>query len=465
MTKRFRFAPRVEALGGGHDLARILPRLAARRGLVALDSAGGAPRHWSLVAFDPLVGVEIPGELAALRATWAQLARAGGESVPGPFQGGFVGALAYDLGVAGERPVRVSNEPWGTPRVAGGLYTDFVVIEERTGQAWLVLGEDPGDARPTVAQRRAELMAQLAGPEPALQPAATRGEPQRHVLAAEHCARIETLRARIAAGDLYQANLAHRLTIELRGDPLDLYLRLRRVNPAPYMAFLRWDPTTSTHGAATPHGALLSASPELLLEFDGARAVTRPIKGTAPRGADSESDARIALALLGSPKDLAELAMIVDLERNDLGRCARPGGVRVEAFPRLETYATVHHLVADVAADVRPGVDAFDLLAALFPGGSITGAPKLASMDAIAQLEGEGRGFFTGSLGFVDTRGHAAWNILIRTLVWRPRDDGGGEVSFHVGGGITWSSDAAAEEHETMHKGAGLLRALQGAGR
>jgi len=174
--------------------------------------------------------------------------------------------------------------------------------------------------------------------------------------------------------------------------------------------------------------------------------------------------ARAALALLGSEKDLAELAMIVDLERNDLGRCARPGGVRVEVFPRLETFATVHHLVADVAADVRPGVDAFDLLAALFPGGSITGAPKLASMDAIAELEGEGRGFFTGSLGFVDTRGHAAWNILIRTLVWRPRSRDG-EVSFHVGGGITWSSDAAAEERETMIKGAGLLHALQAGGR
>jgi len=264
-------------------------------------------------------------------------------------------------------------------------------------------------------------------------------------------------------GVIYQANLAHRITLQLRGDPLDVYLRLRRVNPAPYMAFLRWDPTTSTPGAGCPQGALLSASPELLLEFDGARALTRPIKGTAPRGADPESDARAALALLGSEKDLAELAMIVDLERNDLGRCARPGGVRVEVFPRLETFATVHHLVADVAADVRPGVDAFDLLAALFPGGSITGAPKLASMDAIAELEGEGRGFFTGSLGFVDTRGHAAWNILIRTLVWRPRSRDG-EVSFHVGGGITWSSDAAAEERETMIKGAGLLHALQAGG-
>lgn len=152
--------------------------------------------------------------------------------------------------------------------------------------------------------------------------------------------------------------------------------------------------------------------------------------------------------------------MIVDLERNDLGRVARAGGVRVEAFPRLETFASVHHLVADVVADVELGRDAFDLLAALFPGGSITGAPKLASMAAIAELEGEGRGFFTGSAGFVDTRGRAAFNVLIRTLVGR--DEGGGRCvfSFHVGGGITWSSRAADEDRETLAKGAALARAL-----
>ena len=173
--------------------------------------------------------------------------------------------------------------------------------------------------------------------------------------------------------------------------------------------------------------------------------------------------------LLASEKDRAELAMIVDLVRNDLGRVARPGGVRVEGFPSLETYASVHHLVADVSAELSEGHDAWDALAALFPGGSITGAPKLASMRTIADLEGEGRGFFTGSLGFLDLRGHGCWNILIRTLVWRPipAPTGGtadGEVSFHVGGGITWSSEARAEELETRLKGAALAAALAGPG-
>jgi para-aminobenzoate synthetase component 1 len=227
------------------------------------------------------------------------------------------------------------------------------------------------------------------------------------------------------------------------------------------MAYLAWDESLASGARRFPRGAILSASPELLVEFDGRIARTRPIKGTAPRGRDADEDARRARELLSSAKDRAELAMIVDLERNDLGRCANAGGVRVERFPHLETYASVHHLTADVVAEVRDDVDAVALLEALFPGGSITGAPKLASMDAIAALEGEGRGFFTGSLGFIDVRGKAAFNILIRTLVWRPRAPNEGEVSFHVGGGITWSSDPAAEELETRHKSAALEIALE----
>ncbi len=445
--------------------------------MVALDSAGGTPRRFSLIAFDPLQGLELPSSIEGLRAYAAQLtASAGpltasaGDDVPGPFAGGFLGALAYDLGVAGERAVRVAPEPWGSPLVVGGLYTDFVVLDEARSRAWLVLGEDPGDGRPDVATRRDEIVARIEADPSPMAPCAASGDSVFRSAPGEFRAHVADLRERIAAGDLYQANLAHRIERRVRGDPRDLYLRLRRVNPAPYMAWIAWDESNSaggsggTRGSAGTRGALLSASPELLLEFDGEIARTRPIKGTAPRGADAEEDARNARSLLASAKDAAELAMIVDLERNDLGTCAEPGGVRVEAFPRLETYASVHHLTADITARVRTGIDAFDLLQKLFPGGSITGAPKLAAMNAIADLEREGRGFFTGSLGFVDTRGRAAWNILIRTLVWRPREDasGEGEVCFHVGSGITWSSDPAAEERETAHKAAGLLRALDG---
>jgi anthranilate/para-aminobenzoate synthase component I len=218
-----------------------------------------------------------------------------------------------------------------------------------------------------------------------------------------------------------------------------------------------------------PGGALLSASPELLLEFgsgeDGALARTRPIKGTAARGHDPAEDRALAEGLLASAKDRSELAMIVDLERNDLGRVARAGGVRVEGFPTLASYASVHHLMADVVARPRDGVDAVACLASLFPGGSVTGAPKMRSMEAIAALEGEGRGFTYGSLLALDTRGSMLANLLIRTLIWRPKPARGareGEVTFRVGGGITWGSDPALEVREAEAKGVLLARALDG---
>jgi para-aminobenzoate synthetase component 1 len=370
-----------------------------------------------------------------------------------PFAGGFLGALSYDLGVAGE-DLRLPPEPWGLPLVAGGLYTDFLARDEARGEVWLVLGDEPGDDRPPLEVRRAALLERLArmaapGPVRALGPL------ERCVSAEEHRARIRRAQEEIAAGEIYQANVAHRLTRAVAGDPIDLYLRLRAANPAPYMGYAAFD-----------GGALLSSSPELLLQLEpegGARvARTRPIKGTAPRGATPEEDRARAAALLASAKDRAELAMIVDLERNDLGRVAQVGSVSVEPFPRLESYAAVHHLVADVACRPRPEVDALDVLASLFPGGSVTGAPKLRAMEVIAALEGEGRGFFTGSLGLVDLRGRALLNILIRTLLWRPAGPGRGEASFRVGGGITWASDPELEDQETLAKARALARALEG---
>jgi len=479
MTPSFRFRPHVvdvtERLGAArNDTAELLARLAGRRDRVALDSAGGRPRRFSLVAFDPLAAsplaessqarrLPLPIGVQELRPFVAQL-EAAHEAVPGPFAGGFLGALAYDLGVPGETSVTPqagraedpATDPWSSPRVLGGLYVDFVVVDHEQDRAWLVLGDEPGDERPALAERRAELLEALGQPATVLEPHPL-GPLVRHTAPAEHARRIEAARASIAAGDYYQANLAHRFTRRMSGRAQDLYRRLRRANPAPYMAFVE-------RGS---EWALCSASPELLLETDGISACTRPIKGTAARTpdfmTDPAADERAARALLASEKDRAELAMIVDLERNDLGRVARPGSVRVGAFPRLESFATVHHLVADVSCTLRADADAVDALSALFPGGSITGAPKLASMRAIAALEGEGRGFFTGSAGFVDTRGHAAFNILIRTLVWRAAAvPGEADVSFHVGGGITWSSSAAAEEQETLDKGAALAAALEG---
>jgi len=448
----YRLRAVVEELGDV-ELCDALPRLRARRARVALESGRGYPSHFSVLGFDPLPPRPRASVLAP-RELLRELEAAGGDEVPGMFAGGFLGALAYDLGVEGERAVRCASEPWDFPRVVGGLYVDFLVRDERERRTWLVLGDEPGDGRAPLARRSRELRAALARAPEAEELAC--GAVQRRVSSAEHMARVERCRRFIAAGDIYQANLAHRMTTHVRGAPDRWFARLRERNPAPYMGFAEFE-----------GGALLSASPELLLEFDGRVARTRPIKGTIARAAEPQQDARSRAALLASEKDRAELAMIVDLERNDLGRVARAGGVWVEGFPSLESYARVHHLLADVVAEVSSGVDACGVLAALFPGGSITGAPKLRAMEVIAELEGEGRGFYCGSLGFVDLRGRAAFNILIRTLQWRPARGAGpwtGELGFRVGGGITWHSNAAAEDEETLAKAAGLLDALAGTG-
>lgn len=425
--------------------------------IVLLHSAGGKPCHFSILGFDPLEPVRLQGQP---ESTWEALDRlflglssfkpeAGSDPIPGPFHGGFLGALSYDLLAPGAQldlPQDLEPEPFSQPLVVGGIYTDFLVWDHLASTCHLVLNRGN-------AARSSEILKRLSKAYPLAAPRSTGFH--RETSAKEHCEHVDAVRAEIKAGEIYQANLSHRLVGKLRGTPEMTYSALVAANPVPYAGYVRW-----------PGGALLSASPELLVECDPKdqvlrRARTRPIKGTAPRSSDPEEDAALAKALLASEKDRAELAMIVDLERNDLARIAR-SSVTVDAMARLERYASVQHLVSDVSAEMRPGVSTLELLAALFPGGSITGAPKLRSMEIIAGIEGAGRGFFTGSLGFVDSRGAASFNILIRSLLWR---DGTGtdpvaDVSLRVGGGITWASDARAEDAETLHKAASLFAGL-----
>jgi para-aminobenzoate synthetase component 1 len=455
LSSSLRFQPRVEPLRGEPG-ERALAELAARLPPGPLVLCDGWPRGTSVLAFAPLATPRVRS-LASLRAFASRLEPGRGDVVPGVFHGGFLGALAYELGAAAEPGLALPEDPWRLPSISGGLFTDFLVRDEARGRTFLVLGERPGDGRARVTLRQRSLAAALAN-RAAPAPCVPRGPLARRVSPAEHRRRVARARAWIAAGEFYQANLTYRSVRRVAGDPLELYLRLRALHPAPYAGFLR----------AERH-ALLSASPELLLEFVPARdgraafARTRPIKGTIARARDARGDRSRRAQLLASEKDLAELAMIVDLERNDLGRVARPGTVGVRGFPSLESYASVHHLAADVVAEPRAGVDALTCLAALFPGGSVTGAPKLRSMEAIAALEREGRGYAYGSLLALDTRGELHANLLIRTLVWRPRGTGGGgEVAFRVGGGVTYRSRPAAEEAEARVKGERLARALDG---
>jgi para-aminobenzoate synthetase component 1 len=248
----------------------------------------------------------------------------------------------------------------------------------------------------------------------------------------------------IRAGDIYQANLSQDFTFDYTGDDVELYARLRQTNPAPFAGFLRFGGRS-----------LLSSSPELLLQSSGGRCLTRPIAGTRPRGRDEREDRALSRELLLSPKERAEHLMLLDLERNDLGRVAKFGTVRVEEQMVLEHYAKVIHIVSQVVAEMREDRDAFHLIEALFPGGTITGCPKIRSMEIIHELESKAREVYTGSLGFLSFSGTAVFNILIRTITLKE-----GTGSLRLGAGIVADSQSSREYEETLHKGRALFEAL-----
>jgi para-aminobenzoate synthetase component 1 len=250
----------------------------------------------------------------------------------------------------------------------------------------------------------------------------------------------------IRAGDIFQANLSQRLLYPQRElNPVELYERLRAVNPAPFAGLYIGD-----------DWAILSASPERFLRVENGEVETRPIKGTRRRPSGAEADLFTQDELRGSEKDMAENVMIVDLLRNDLSRVCKPGTIRVPQLCQIESYRTVQHLVSEVRGELRDGASPWDLFRATFPGGSITGAPKVRAMEIIAELEPTVRGPYTGSLFAVGVNGYVDSNILIRTFVWRH-----GWLQCSVGGGIVAASDPEAEYEETLHKAAGMLQALR----
>jgi para-aminobenzoate synthetase component 1 len=262
----------------------------------------------------------------------------------------------------------------------------------------------------------------------------------------EYLDAVTRVREHILAGDIYQANLSQRFDAPLRESAWSLYRRLRTQNAAPFAAFLD-----------LPDATILSASPERFLQVDEAGHVeTRPIKGTRARLEDPAADAAAGEALLASAKDRAENVMIVDLMRNDLSRVCAPGTVRVPELFALERYATVHHLVSTVVGTLGPGKTAFDLLRAAFPGGSITGAPKIRAMEIISELEPTERGVYSGAIGYISLSGAMDMNIAIRTAVVRD-----GRVYFSAGGGVVADSDPVREYQETLDKARGIIEALR----
>jgi para-aminobenzoate synthetase component 1 len=356
-----------------------------------------------------------------------------------PFCGGGVGYLGYDLGRLFERLPARPPDDLGLPDLHVAFYGAAIAFDHEAGRA-CVCGPS-GDAVRDL-RRRIET----------LSPGKTCSDAQASPPLASSFSRegytdaVRRVKDYIAAGDVYQVNLSQRFLARLPTASPDLYLRLRRRSPAPFSAYLDLG-----------DAQILSSSPERFLRVCGRdRSVeTRPIKGTRPRGETREEDRRLASDLMASGKDRAELVMIVDLERNDLGRVCRFGSVRVPELAVLEPYASVFHLVATVTGELAPGRDVADLLRATFPGGSITGAPKVRAMEIIDELEPVSRGPYTGSLGYFSFSGDVDLNILIRTLVVK-----GDQVCFHAGGGIVADSDPDAEYEETLHKARGMMEAL-----
>lgn len=446
-------------------------RLSRRRHCVWLDSAMQSEQlgRYSYLSAEPISFVRIDrpvmDPLSPIRRT---LTESRIERLPGlpPMQGGWMGWFGYELGGCFECLSAAARNDFHLPLASFGLYDVILSWDHATGDGWLISQGIPGDnvrQRQQRAYRRLQhFLDILEAPTSQLPPAQQSGfvtHPRR--LAPQHATRwserwtsnFSALQYRravqecvdyIYAGDIFQVNLSQRLLGRSWAASPDLYLHLRQKNPAPFGGY-----------ADFGRGQIASTSPERFVSVHDGRIETRPIKGTRPRLSDPTADQGMAELLQQSEKDRSENVMIVDLLRNDISRVAKVDSMRVSSLCGVERYAYVWHLVSVIEAQLRGDCEATDLIAASFPGGSITGAPKIRAMEIISELEPTVRGAYCGSLGYVSLAGDMDLNILIRTLT---ACDGWWQVP--VGGGIVASSDPHLEEQETWHKAEGILRSL-----
>jgi len=397
---------------------------------------------------------------------------------PVPFLGGAVGYFSYDLCHFTERLPSTAIDDLKMPESYFAFYDTIVAFDHLEGKAYLVATGFPemeeGQRLRRARMRLEEIKDWLCSRHSVVAvsqcPEQSEGEAKQsrdtncfvataprddtqnkeimlksNFTPEEYMKAVNRVREYIAAGDVFQVNLSQRFEADLKISPFKLYKRLRAVNPAPFASYLNF-----------PGAAIVSASPERFLKVKGDLVETRPIKGTRPRGKDSAEDERLAYELVHSAKDRAENVMIVDLERNDLGRVCRYGTVKVTELAILETFPTVFHLTSTVIGRLRRGKSNIDLLKATFPGGSITGAPKVRAMEIIDEIEPTKRSVYTGSIGYLSFNGDVDINIVIRTFLIRQ-----GRAYFQVGGGIIYDSDPEAEYVETLDKAKALIRALQ----
>ncbi len=487
-------APLVIRLAAYPDAAEVAERFEDLPWLLLLDSTADPERtgRYSFLSADPFAVIRGDGAESArfdlrtgawhevdeepLAATRAALAAFSTEPIPGlpPFQGGAAGYIGYDYGAVLERLPSPRYDDLPIPDVCLGLYDWVIAWDHHERAAWIISTGMPwhGAARARRAEERLALVrARLAGAHDGgsrartasstlelrpLPPTRAPSYPVLGVDAAEqiglrstfthrgYLTAVARVREYILAGDIFQANLSQRFEAPLAEPPFQLYRRLRRMNPAAFGAYLDFG---GVH--------VLSVSPERFLRLQRRMVETRPIKGTRPRGVGPMHDALLGRILSESDKDRAENVMIVDLLRNDLSRVCLPRSVRVPELFALEQHPTVHHLVSTVVGELAPGADAIDLLRATFPGGSITGAPKVRAMEIIAELEPSRRKVYCGSLGYLSVSGAMDTSIAIRTAVVV-----GARVYFQAGGGIVADSDPESEYRETVDKARGIIQTL-----
>lgn len=403
-----------------------------------------------------------------LRVAQERIALWSAERIPDlpPFQGGAAGYFGYNLGRQLQSIPTTRFDEFSVPEMVLGVYDWTLAFDHTESAAYLIahgFPETSPSGRRTLAASRIRRVLELLGatnPRPAPLPSGNpipidALAPTSPVPAVEgvvsNFSRVDYLDAveqgieYIRAGDVFQVNLSQRLLYPIEDSPTDLYQRLRTRNPAPFAGYFH-----------TGDAVIASSSPEQFLTLDDGVVVTRPIKGTRPRGYSAFDDPYQGAALFESEKDRTENVMIVDLLRNDLSKVAEPGSVEVPRLFEIERHPTVYHLVSEIRALLRPGQGAFDLLEAAFPGGSITGAPKIRAMEIIAELEPTDRGAYCGSMGWIGFDGAMSTNILIRTVTMAH-----GWLQFPVGGGVVAMSSPSAEYEETLNKAAGIVRALK----
>jgi para-aminobenzoate synthetase component 1 len=446
---------------------------------VLLDSAahGGERGRYDIIAADPTVTLTTQGKqttiaardgvtvsladpFALVREALGPLAARAPHGLP--FAGGAIGYFGYDLARRLEALPATARDGEALPEMAIGVYDWALVTDHTAGRSWLAAC----DRDPRTAERWDALWAAFrAPPAPGDGPRGgpdagagdgpgddtglrVRGEARANLDAVGYARAFARIQRYLHAGDCYQVNLAQRFEVAASGPAWPAYRRLREASRAPFAAYLH-----------TPEAEVLSVSPERFLQVDAdGRVETRPIKGTRPRAFDPAGDRALGAALQASAKDRAENVMIVDLLRNDLGRVCATGSVRVPELFALESFPSVHHLVSTVCGDLAPGRHALDLLRACFPGGSITGAPKIRAMEIIEELEPHRRGLYCGAIGYIGFDGAMDTNIAIRTLVYSQ-----GRVRCWAGGGLVVDSEVEAEYQETFDKAAGMLALLRGA--